>query len=598
VTLPILGTISYSTPAGTFTFGPFCKSRVSINPLPDRAGRTTKAVEYTIHVDDIITPEQDIVDITTEMRRVKKILTARCGHLIYQGRGFGLPEDELDVNDPSGKGIRDVMYGPVPKIGEFYPLGGLDAQAAKLSWSVTTVIPECSNAKYQDQPMDFSYEVGFSVDENGYTTRSINGALEIPATRINGSRVPPDVADKYWELIWESLPMLPGFRRNHNHKSNLDKRVLTFSITDRELTPTAFQEGFDNWTGEHSIGSQLRDGGFAKWQNQLSATFTVSRNVDWSVGKKAAYDRFKLLTASRLPPPNKHTPLSYNIRNSLNSQDISFSVSWVKLNSALAIAAADNKVFVPVPAADWEKWRKAASGAEGRPGAAAARGAAGLLYKLEWDAIIDLCSPQPPRQSPPEVNDQPKKKGPILEIKIPPEPNGGNVGQPRFGNVKNAGDLAVRKPPKAEESFLHYECHLTFVGSGGVARHKPLHYATTAQASVDPLDSNIKTRFQQGSAPSDTLQTIGPATCEVVLHGQAVRAGYAVVPPKLIEIGGVAAVQVDERIDNFDFGNTGGLSVFGGRWAVTYLLDRVPGGAIQVPKNLLSPEDGSGVERV
>jgi hypothetical protein len=602
VTLPALGTISYSTPSDTFTFGPYCRSHVSATPLPDRASRTTKAVKYVITVDDMVTAEDVSLDITVEMSHARKILSTRCGHLVYTGRGFGVLDlDELDINDPNDpQGIRDVGghpgYGPVPEIIEFYPMGGMNAQAAKISWRVTTIIPECTGAKYQNKPMDFSYEVDFHIDENGYTTRTISGQLEIPATRLGKARVPSDVADTYWFMVWDAIPMLPGFRRSHSRKLSLDKRTLSFTITDKELTPTAFQEGMDDWDGEHEIGSQFMQSGFKTWQNRLSANFRVQRDRT----KKDAWDRFKLLLSTRLPKPGRdkngrrrlnYVPMATTIRNRLNSQEISFSHSWAMQSSIDSFVFQGNQ-FVPIPAADWEAWRKSASGEGGNGvgGAANMRGYAKLVYKPEWDAIIDLCSPQPVRESPPDVPSKPKQ--PKLNITIPPS----DINVPRFGNIK--GDLAAREPPDADVSFLAYECHLEFVGEGGFARHKPVGYTTKAQAPVDSLDANVKTRFQQGSNPPDVLQSISAARCDVVLFGEAVRVGYAVVPPRLVEIGGVQAVQVHEQFQNVDLGNTGGLSIFGGRWAIAYMLDRVPAGNLAVPTNLLTPVDGSNVERV
>lgn len=598
--MPALTQISYASTTDSYSFGPFAKSRVTATPVGDRAGRTTKATRYTIRVDDIVyaSPSDDgFQDITNRMRRVKRILTTRCGHLIYAGRGFGTPDlDELDVNDPSDpNGIRDVAYGPIPEIIEFFPLGGNAAMAAKIAWQVTTTVAECADAK-KTGPMDFSYEVDWRIQQ-GYTTRTITGQLEIPATRVNNARVPPDVADKYWEDVLAAMPALPGFKRDSNRKLNLDKRIISFTVTDQELEPSAFFGGADSWSGDHTTGSQMMGSAFAFWANTINATFKVTRDRK----KEDAWDFFTLLLSGRIFNTGKgsYLPLSTQVREELNGQSVTLTHTW-RVQSSIAKFLADTHLFADIKGADWQAWAKNKGG--GVAGALAARGYMGLVYKPEWDAIIDLCDKKTIAKPPPQVN-PPKDnfpKPPILFdlIRIP------GVGQkikmdmvpaPKFGNIK--GDVAVRKPTSAADSFLAYECTLAFVATGGTARHKPLGYAPEASSFSDPLDANVKPRSQQGSTPSDTIQSIGPATCQVVLSGEAIRAGYAVVPPNLVSIGGVKATLDDEYFENVDLGNTGGLSVFGGRWVITYILDRVPDGNIPVPTNLLAPDDGSSVER-
>lgn len=579
-----LEVVSYTTEYGTYTFGAFCSSRLAINPLPSKDGRGNKGVEYTLHVDDYVVSPNGTDSIADEMDDWEKILTTRCGRLRYQNRGH-----DLDVNNPAGT-VRDIGgrdgLGPIPKLSEFRTMGGQAAFAAKVSWSCTTTIPKCAaNTVYQGRPMDLGFEVTWRIDDGGVSTRVISGWVEIPVFRLYGIRVGSDQADAYRPKVIDGFPMLPGFTRNTNWKLSADRKTDTFTIVDAERDPNYFQVGMERWRGTHETHSAFAyPFGFVTYGNTISASFTVQRDKH----KSLAWKRFGALVASRIAPRKPLVgvdlfravktavgertviPQDLRVTDSLDSKEVNFTFSYTHISSPHTFLA-DAGMWEPIPNADWDAWKK-----EARNGAANERGYMQLGWKREWDAWLDLCS---------------DKKAPI----VPPD-----AAAERAGPVKIEGAKIARfKPPKPEESFMAYEAHLRFVGTASIARHKPLHYAPAGLATVHEHDVNSKTHLQQGSAPSDVLQSVGSPTCDVILTGSAVRAGYAVVPPKLISVGGVAAQLIHEDIRNAEIGNGGGIPIFGGRWRCVYMLPATPTGNIPVPKNPLSAEEtGAGVERV
>lgn len=599
MTLPLVGEISYSVGSDTYSFGSFAKSRLRMDPVPSRSRTTTRGVKYTLTVDDIVFSAGGVASIAEEMGNWTRILTTRCGRLIYSGRGH-----DLDVNNPSGT-VRDIGgsegLGPIPHLSEMKPLSGSSALAAKVSWSCSTIIPICDGTTvYTGHASDFSYEIGWHIDDGGRQTRTITGIVEYPVTRLNNQRKPTDQADAYRDRIENAFPMIPGFKRTRDFKLSDDRRTEAFTYVDREVAPTAFQVGIEEWHGEQSTRSTMAQG-FKFYANRISTSFQVQRDKP----KAIAWERFGAIVAARILEPLRRggaraglndaitkgiegglMPLELDVRDTLNSQEVSFSFSYKHTSSPVAFLSACG-MWDPLPNGKWEDWHKGAAG-----GVARERGYVGMAYSAASDAIIDLCAvadngaiapPQPFKW----------KLPPVPRIVV--QPGAGLIPPPKpKGQVKG---FRESRPPR-ELSFLAYEAHLRFTSSAGIARHKPLHYAPTVLAFADVTDKNVKTHLQQGSAPPDVLQSVSSPTSTVILYGSAVRAGYAVVPPKLVEVGGVRATLVSEDIDNAEIGNGGGVPIFGGRWQCVYLLQQTPMGNIPVPEHQFFTESKEGPDRV
>ena len=89
--------------------------------------------------------------------------------------------------------------------------------------------------------MEWTFEVTYSIDVAGMTTRTIVGTIEIPAHRQD--RSPSDIADEYRERLVLAVPS--GFRRTQQTFSiSRDNRTLDFVIVDTEhASENAFPPG-------------------------------------------------------------------------------------------------------------------------------------------------------------------------------------------------------------------------------------------------------------------------------------------------------------------------------------------------------------------
>lgn len=323
-------------------FGPLFFTSVSGRCVKDEAQRTVKYMEYDLVVDGYVTAPQgfleeaareDVVGSITSMRR---LLTAQGGALIYRGRGC-----ELSVN---AGGVRDVAWGPSPELLEFQPLGG--GLSAKCVWKVKVRIPEVT-ARLQPQLttvvsgtkpgrggpksvafgglaaiplLQFNYETVVSYGEDGYSSLSVKGTLEIPLTRIPNqtTRTLTQTADDMRGLI-ESRVMsgidLARFRiTKRDFNLSRDKRTLEWNFQAEEKPYMDLPQGCTVARGSYSVKPAKAGMGLCNWLCTLRATYTVEgphRQTDANAGpRRLAWLAFLALLRWRMA----HSILSPELR--------------------------------------------------------------------------------------------------------------------------------------------------------------------------------------------------------------------------------------------------------------------------------------------
>lgn len=298
--LPDIGKLEYNG----CHFSPLFVTTVSGRVVRDEANRTAKYMQYEITADGYVTaptgfPEGaaqvEVRDAITDMRR---LLSQQGGALVYQGRGC-----DLVVNAAGGGGVRDVAWGPAPELLEFQPMGG--RLSAKCVWKVTVKIPEITAQIQRNLVaggvggaallaggnrggiaaiplLQFVYESGVSYGEDGYSSLSVNGILEITLTRSPNqtTRTLTQTADDMRALI-ESRVMagIDGSRfRMTKRDFNLskDKRTLTWSIQADEKSWHDLPPGCTTARGTYSVKPAKQGMGLCNWLCHLTATYTVA----------------------------------------------------------------------------------------------------------------------------------------------------------------------------------------------------------------------------------------------------------------------------------------------------------------------------------
>jgi hypothetical protein len=278
--LPDVGQITYNT----VTFSSLTSSELNGQPLSDNANRTTKAVQWTLHVKGVATlPSATAPSTDSMMVQLRTLLNAQGGTLTYTGRGFG----NVVVNQPGGL-TKDVAWGPIPKTFNFQPLGG--GRSALIDWQVTFTITELATTAIPPL-LQFNEETTVSYDDECYSALSIKGTMEIPMTRlaVNNRTLTQTVDDfrKRFLNLQIDLTRYRVTRRNFN--VSRDKRTMEWDFLAEELPFMGLPAFISNARGVFSfrpLKTGLGGVGTCQWICSLRGTYTVipsqPRRLAWA----------------------------------------------------------------------------------------------------------------------------------------------------------------------------------------------------------------------------------------------------------------------------------------------------------------------------
>lgn len=228
----------------TVTFSVLYRSEINGEAVPDDAGRTIKGVKYLLTAEGIVSAAQG-VPLETNFVKLRQLLSQQGGTLIYKGRGFG----NLVVNPPggAGAGVRDLAWGPIPKVLFFQPLG--NGFSAICRWQCEFMLSEYppfsptvapNTTALPTNPMQFSYDVSVSYDEECYSSVTLRGIIEVPLSRFTvlSREIPQNTVDAY-RRAWEDILFdLTKFRVvDRNFTVSPDKRTCKWMYRVEELPP-------------------------------------------------------------------------------------------------------------------------------------------------------------------------------------------------------------------------------------------------------------------------------------------------------------------------------------------------------------------------
>jgi len=294
--LPDIGQLFYNG----VTFSSLYTSQVSGECVQDASNRTTKYMAYTITVDGLVTLNDDVGDKTVdrEWMFLRRQLTADAGVLVYTGKGFGQP---FIVNQPGGT-LFDVNWGPKPKLLEFVPLGA--SRSAKIKWTVTTYIPEfAAPVRVGTQVLQFNQESSVGYNEDGYSTLSISGTLEIPLTRptqgtLTLTRTVDDFRQVWMSKISNSFDLTRFRVTAREFPTSRDGRTMEWKFGLEELPPMGPPLGILTAHGSMTCKPMKQINGIigVRWLTTLKATYTIPKGQP----RRMAYVMFMSLWIYRM----------------------------------------------------------------------------------------------------------------------------------------------------------------------------------------------------------------------------------------------------------------------------------------------------------
>lgn len=276
--LPDIGVLSY---AGC-TFSPLFDTSLSGNLVKDNAGRTVKFTELTLSADGYITMPLGSSDINSTVAQMRRLLQTHGGRLVYKGRGY-----DIDTGVSGDGGARDVAWGPEVKLIEFQPLGG--GLSAKVRWQCVVRIYEASRPGTAGM-LQFNYDTGVGYGEDGYSTITASGTVEIPLKRFNpATRTVSVTADDFRRQVEQSVMRgidLGRFRIiDRNFPLSRDKRTMEWSFKAEEKPYMDLPPDCTIARGSFSVRPAKSGMGLCLWLCTLRATYTVradrARRTAW-----------------------------------------------------------------------------------------------------------------------------------------------------------------------------------------------------------------------------------------------------------------------------------------------------------------------------
>lgn len=293
--LPDVGELSYNG----CTFSPLFETHISGDPVKDKADRTVIYMDYTLTADGYVTLQSGGTDIDESMTNLRELLTAQAGNLKYEGRGFS-----IDVN----AGSRDVAWGPVPELLEFQPLGA--GRSAKVRWKVKVKITEPSFTRLAGREnrlrplLQFNYETSLVYSDDGYSSLSIVGTMEIPMTRSPDQKVRTltstvdNLRGEIQRRIMSGTDMSRFRWVRREFKVSRDKRTLEWNFLAEEIPYMKMPVYCTVARGTYSVRPMKVGMGLARWLCTLKATYTVRGPGD--IPRRIAWLSFLALLRVRM----------------------------------------------------------------------------------------------------------------------------------------------------------------------------------------------------------------------------------------------------------------------------------------------------------
>ena len=564
------GTFTYNG----ITFDENTQCKVTARPVPGSGNRVTKYVDVSIEVSGWIVEDQFPFGTDDQFEEMRRLLSEPGGALEFTAKGYG----RVKVNMPAG--LRDVDFGPKPQVLTWVPRG--DAHGCYVQWTCVTRIPECADARDQGI-ITYESETSYDINDNGYTTITYSGNVEIASTR-NG-RLLLKTADDYREDVTPPVPL--GFRRRQRFVLSPDKKTLTWTVTDEQVR-MPLPLGISQMPVKHTVRSSLKQG-FQIWDCGVSGSIVLPPNMP----KSAAWPLIMTVVLSRIGDPTAGGPPKQiqvgtkkgTLINSIAIDDdvfgdrVGFDVGYTVFGASLGQVIKTSGLFAPVPGTDFQKWR-----ASLERGAWSPRGCAGLKFHPSMDILLDLCSDDPPRK--PDY------------LPILPD---NSVGPP---NIPKADKADPRK------SFLFFDCAVDYYEDGKIISTRPnqgkprpeppggFNIGGLANVAANVVKSLVGAYFPFVEVNFQT----GPPAAGIRIVGRALRVDYPIPRPKLDSIMGIkpgnAPGQAPCKAVWFSHKPAGqtidGSPLFAAMWQIDYLLPRpLPVQDSPVTANLSWGSDGN-----
>lgn len=522
------------------------KITVSSQHVRDEANQTTIYMKYLITAVAVF---QDNGGTDNDLMTVRSLLAEDGKRLVFRQKGFG---DDLVVA-PGGP-RSDVRMGPKPQVLEWRPIGA--SRACEVVWTVETCVAECESVHRRIGVSAFNYQIDFDVDEHGDTTRATSGYIEIVQTRLP-SRKLSDSADKYREILAHGIPL--GFKRSQSFSLSADKSRLDFSFTDTQIpSNNPYPKKVTDIKASHRLSLSRNRAYFTERRNIITCEMTLKAGVagtqSWLIFLSLLRQRIRAI---------KQTAGQQIFYDALEAEEdifsrrCSFMLAFTYLKPYRELIG-DCGLWRPLTDFKWREWAEDTREVRG------VRGNKGMFHNPATDLIIDLCGSVPTAS---------------LYIETEPRPP-----------TSSTESLFKNDLPDPESSYLKYRAYTIPHRDRPVIRQSTLQPPESdygakmafdlqgrVTSPVNPFDYGPKAQV------ADVLQVRGAGQYGVRLVGSAVRAGYPIPRPALVQANGRALEELSSHFPQVQVGNYFGVPVYRAQWEIAYALSSSPGPVILAP---------------
>jgi hypothetical protein len=561
LTVPLFGVVEYNG----YQFSGAIHVQGTSEGVRDEADRTVLYVKHTITVDGVICAP-DVASVAAslnstdlELQDIRRRLTRDGGKFVFTNMGLG---DDLVVN-ANDSGVRDVKWGPKPRMVKWLPIAGHGA--CELTWEIVVCVPMCNEySRRYEGIMSINYGIEYNFDRQGNCTRTTRGHLAIAQTRPPGGLV-PDSADVYLDSIIVLAPL--GFRRTHGRSLSLDKSRLDFWITDQQIASNDPYPNFvTNITGNHRVGVNRRELTTFRSSIDLSVELAPGVNGVWAWAVFHSIVSRRLIIAKQIAKDGLFID-DIQITEGLFNQEHAFSLSY-RILSGLEDLLTATGLWTPLnTGSDWQKWQDSLAGSMFNR-----RGNAGLYHTAAADALIDLCDPNP---------------GMVI-----------GDGQQNLPGPSRPPLVYYRNevPPK-ERSYAQFSTWVEPERETPVSELAPIQEPEPEDADDgDVTDGAFLWDVSPPSGSSNHIMQIGGLrSYRYRLRGYATRIGHPIPRPRLIAIGGRPAIERHARFYCRKVGKVMGVDVYQAAWDIQYILSKGPEDEIHPPKNPIPPDEKTPV---
>jgi hypothetical protein len=525
---------------------------VKSNPVMSSNGITIKYYTSEITVDMIVSVPDTFVDgngvssVDSGMDTIKSRLLVRGLPLVFNYRGFGT---SFFIDTTQGN---ELLYGPIPKILDWQPLG--TNKAVRLVWTVEFRTSRCpvfpspssTNSEVRFQLLEFTEDISTSYGEEGELTVEVSGTIEVA-----GTWNPTRRALQEFVRLFIAKTDLRMFKRTVKVDYSRDLRTVNYTITDTEITsdnpyfPYMLRQEVDHSVSSELLGASWQSGiGFTTWANEMNGEFTVRpgewKGWAWLAFALALYsrrsrakqannlDKFAKDIEDRPEAENQNArkritvsqvPLSLKIKESLYSRKVNVSSSWVTRSNIADLFKATG-MFSPVDAkyvgidigrvpapgqaanpegfgVQWALWKTSIAG-PGGPQNTLGHGYRNVRLS-NVDILFDPCSQENQVLASQNAINQFYSPGILIAEpnRVVPESSYGEgaLGSGKYDGDKNSGTSYYLRGLSPEESWITYKpsLHIIEQANSAYIPTVDLEDVQTRQATSGELAATIKT---------------------------------------------------------------------------------------------------------